>query len=106
MIDAVRLQGQRLPVQPDVVDDDPARRDPRGGQLAAQCRWIDGQYPGDRLGIVRDIEPGAEADLEHLTGKISSHAGADHVEVGAAHHLVGDPGQDTLLVEAHRRSMR
>jgi hypothetical protein len=54
---------------------------------------------------VGNVEPGPEADFEHLPVEPASDPGTETVELSAAERLVDDTGEELVLVEAHAMSV-
>ena len=65
-----------------------------------------GRPPGPGGGrVVRDVQPGAEADLDHLARQPGGDPGPDLADVGAAHPEVEDARQHLIPVDTHPASL-
>ena len=105
VVDAGVLHGQLLAVQPDELDRYEAVRHATGRQLAPYGGRLDGAYPRDRRGVVGDVAPGAEPDLEDLAPEVSGHPGPQPVVRTTAQRQVGQPRDDLVAVETHLASV-
>jgi hypothetical protein len=75
-VEAVVLEWQRLAVQAGPLHADVGHSQAFLGQLPANVRGLDCCDPRHRVGVERNVEPGAEAELDDLTAEPGAHSAA------------------------------
>ena len=104
-VGALVAGGQRLGVGPDELDRHRVGGDPGGGQAPADGRRVHGQDLGHPCRVVRHVQPGPEADLEHHAGHPGGDPGPHLADVRAAHAQIKGTGQHLIPVDAHPASL-
>ncbi len=86
------IEGDGLAVETDMLDGDRRRGDSTGGQPPSHLGRFDRKDNIDRGWVVRDIESGAEADLDHPTVQPVGDIGTPPRHLGGAACPVHEPG--------------
>ena len=95
------LGGLDVKVHVDVAPLDPAAGDP--------CHphpRIDRREVTDVFGVMLQVEPGPEADLQDLPVSLGEHLPAEASHAGIPHGPVAQPGEDEAGVETHESARR
>lgn len=98
-------EGDGLAVEADMLDGDRRGGNSAGGQSPSDLGRFDREDNIDRGRVVRHIESGAEADLDHPAPQAAGDPGAPFRHTGSATSSVHEPGQDVLTVKAHVRNV-
>jgi hypothetical protein len=104
VVDALVHGGQRLGIMAAELDRDAAGGPPRG-QLTAPGGGIDRDDPPHAGRVVREVQPGAETDLQYLAVQAGGDPRPDPGEFAAPHGQIEGPGKDLVPVETHAVSV-
>ena len=98
--------GRCAPSSPTNSHVDRRRVDARLRELACDERRVDCVDRGHLGWIERDVEPGAESDLDDVAGQRVDGAAPELHDLARPEQLVGDAGHDLVRPEAHGGSLR
>ncbi len=99
------IEGDGLAVETDMLDPDGRRGDSTGGQPPGHLGRFDRKDDIDRGRVVRDIESGAEADLDNPTVQPVGCVGTPPRHLCGATGPVYQPRQDMFTIKPHVRTV-
>lgn len=94
-----------MPIEPDELDRNAARRDALHGKLSTDRRRVDGEYTFNPGRIVRHVGPRPEPHLEHRSRDPFERSTAELAHRRIPQHHVDCSWQNLVLVETHRQSL-
>jgi hypothetical protein len=99
------VKWQSLAARGPLIDFDPTGSDPSPGLLVHAGVGIDRGDLADVLGIVGQVQAGAEADLQDVADDVGQNLLALIGQEGLAHQAVAESREDVPRVQAHRSSL-